>query len=575
MKQVASAVVQRRRLLPSGTAKQIGASKKRASINPPSTPTLATLVETSDKPGSTEHFPSLTDAISRPNSSPTAATLAPAKPLGLLSLVATLFFVVSGGPYGLEEIVSGHGYLNTLILLLVVPLIWSVPSALMVGELASALPHEGGYYTWVRRALGPFWGMQEAWLMVAFSLFDMAIYPTLLVTYLGRIFPVLRDTGVGGTGWLAGVAMVVVCVLWNLRGSRAVGSGSIGLGALLLFPFVVVSICGALALRHSGFDQFVATLTAAPATTPSSPESGPLWVTGILLCMWNYLGWDSASTVAGEVDKPQRNYPRALFIAVILVAACYTIPVLFAAGSGLPAEAWTTGSWVEIGRRLGGPWVGVAIALGGAMCGIGMFNALVLSHSRLPLAMVRDGLLPTWLGKRSARTGAPTRVLFIAAALYIACMGLGFRRLVQIDVILYGGAMLLQFVALIVLRVREPSLPRPFRIPGGVLGLLGLAALPMGLLTLALWFGRAGGTQGMWGLGAMQTGLAIAAVGPVLYAVQRLWRFLSVAGNLSRSSIAGLSDELGELPPPQNLHHHAATAATAAAVSSSVIAGLH
>ena len=571
MKQVASAVAQRRRLLPSGTAKQIGASKKRASINPPSTPTLATLVETSDKPGSTDHLPSLTHAISRPHSSPTTT----AKPLGLLSLVATLFFVVSGGPYGLEEIVSGHGYLNTLLLLLVVPLIWSVPSALMVGELASALPHEGGYYTWVRRALGPFWGMQEAWLMVAFSLFDMAIYPTLLVTYLGRIFPVLRDTGVGGTGWLAGVAMVVVCVLWNLRGSRAVGSGSIGLGALLLFPFVVVSICGALAMRHSGFDQFVATLTAAPATAPSSPESGPLWVTGILLCMWNYLGWDSASTVAGEVDQPQRNYPRALFIAVILVAACYTIPVLFAAGSGLPAEAWTTGSWVEIGRRLGGPWVGVAIALGGALCGIGMFNALVLSHSRLPLAMVRDGLLPTWLGKRSAGTGAPTRVLFIAAALYIACMGLGFRRLVQIDVILYGGAMLLQFVALIVLRVREPSLARPFRIPGGVLGLLGLAALPMGLLALALWFGRAGGTQGMWGLGAMQTGLAIAAVGPVLYAGQRLWRFLSVAGNLSRSSIAGLSDELGELPPPQNLHHHAATAATAAAVSSSVIAGLH
>lgn len=573
MKQVASAVAQRRRLLPSGTAKQIGASKKRASINPPSTPTLATLVETSDKPGSTDHLPSLTHAISRPHSSPSAMTTA--KPLGLLSLVATLFFVVSGGPYGLEEIVSGHGYLNTLLLLLAVPLIWSVPSALMVGELASALPQEGGYYTWVRRALGPFWGMQEAWLMVAFSLFDMAIYPTLLVTYLGRIFPVLRDTGVGGTGWLAGVAMVVVCVLWNLRGSRAVGSGSIGLGALLLFPFVVVSICGALALRHSGFDQFVATLTAAPATTPSSAESGPLWVTGILLCMWNYLGWDSASTVAGEVDQPQRNYPRALFIAVILVAACYTIPVLFAAGSGLPAEAWTTGSWVEIGRRLGGPWVGVAIALGGALCGIGMFNALVLSHSRLPLAMVRDGLLPTWLGKRSAGTGAPTRVLFIAAALYIACMGLGFRRLVQIDVILYGGAMLLQFVALIVLRVREPSLSRPFRIPGGVLGLLGLAALPMGLLALALWFGRAGGTQGMWGLGAMQTGLSIAAVGPVLYAGQRLWRFLSVAGNLSRSSIAGLSDELGELPPPQNLHHHAATAATAAAVSSSVIAGLH
>jgi amino acid transporter len=490
--------------------------------------------------------------------------------LGLLPLVATLFFVVSGGPYGLEEIVSSHGYLHTLLLLLLVPCIWSVPSALLVGELASSLPHEGGYYTWVRRALGPFWGMQEAWLMVAFSLFDMAIYPTLLVTYLGRIFPALRDTAIGGSGWWAGVAMVIICVLWNLRGSRAVGSGSVGLGALLLFPFVIVAICGALAMRHLGWDQLLTMLSARPATAGGG-AAGPLWITGVLLCMWNYLGWDSASTVAGEVENPQRNYPRALLITVVLVAACYTIPVFFAASSGIPAGAWTTGSWVEIGQRLGGPGVAIAIALGGALCGIGMFNALVLSHSRLPLAMARDGLLPSWLSRRCERTGAPRRVLLIAAALYIACMGLGFQRLVQIDVILYGGAMLLQFVALIVLRIREPSLPRPFRIPGGIVSLLFLALLPMGLLGLALWMGRGEGTSGMWGMSAVQTGLLIAAVGPLLYAAQRLWRFLAVAGNLSRSSIAGLSDEH---PEPRPLHH-AATAATAAAVSSSVIASLH
>ena len=564
MKQVASAVAQRRRLLPSGTATQIATQRKRVAANlptpcfEPTVPTTPSQLPTS--PGSSAVHAAL----------PVAKRMAPT--ISLLPLVATLFFVVSGGPYGLEEIVSGHGYLNTLLLLLVVPCIWSVPSALLVGELASSLPHEGGYYTWVRRALGPFWGMQEAWLMVAFSLFDMAIYPTLLVTYLGRIFPALRDTGVGGPGWWAGVAMVVVCVLWNLRGSRAVGSGSIGMGALLLFPFVIVSICGALALRHLSWDQFTHMLSAPPAAVSASPDSGPLWVTGILLCMWNYLGWDSASTVAGEVEAPQRNYPRALFITVLLVAGCYTIPVFFAAGSGIPAGAWTTGSWVDIGQRLGGSGVGIAIALGGALCGIGMFNALVLSHSRLPLAMVRDGLLPAWIGKRSAETGAPKRVLLIAAVLYIACMGLGFRRLVQIDVILYGGAMLLQFVALIVLRIREPSLARPFRIRGGLPGLFALAALPMGLLGMALWFGRGDGTAGMWGMSAVQTGFVIAAIGPVLYAAQCLWRFLSVAGNLSRSSIAGLSDDLHE---PKPLAHHAATAATAAAVSSSVIAGLH
>jgi len=561
MKQVASAVAQRRRLLPSGTATQIVTSRKRVPVLFP-TPRFEPAAQTLPS-----ELPTSPSQSAVHEAAPAAASLRPT--LSLLPLVATLFFVVSGGPYGLEEIVSGHGYLNTLLLLLLVPCIWSVPSALMVGELASSLPQEGGYYTWVRRALGPFWGMQEAWLMVAFSLFDMAIYPTLLVTYLGRIFPALRDTGIGGSGWWVGVAMVVVCVLWNLRGSRSVGSGSVGLGALLLFPFVIVAIYGALALRHLSWDQLIAVLSAPPA---SAGSTGPMWITGILLCMWNYMGWDSASTVAGEVENPQRNYPRALFITGLLVAACYTLPVFFAAGSGIPAGAWTTGSWVEIGTRLGGPTIGVAIALGGALCGIGMFNALVLSHSRLPLAMARDGLLPAWLGRRSERTGAPRRVLLIAAALYIACMGLGFQRLVQIDVILYGGAMLLQFVALIVLRIREPSLPRPFRIPGGIPGLLALALLPMGLLGLALWFGRGQGTSGMWGMSAVQTGLLIAAIGPLLYAVQRLWRFLSVAGNLSRSSVAGLSDELHE---PKPLHHAtAATAATAAAVSSSMIASL-
>ena len=59
----------------------------------------------------------------------------------------------------------------------------------MIGELSSALPNEGGYYSWVRRAMGDFWGFQEAWLSLVASMFDMAIYPTLFVAYLTRLFP--------------------------------------------------------------------------------------------------------------------------------------------------------------------------------------------------------------------------------------------------------------------------------------------------------------------------------------------------------------------------------------------------
>jgi amino acid transporter len=101
--------------------------------------------------------------------------------------------MVSGGPYGIEELVQKVGFGAAIAVLVATPLLWSVPTALMVGELAAALPEEGGYYAWVRRALGPFWGVQEAWLSLSASVFDMAIYPTIFTLYLRRLSPALGE----------------------------------------------------------------------------------------------------------------------------------------------------------------------------------------------------------------------------------------------------------------------------------------------------------------------------------------------------------------------------------------------
>src|SRR5580700_9948858 len=133
----------------------------------------------------------------------------------LLPLIAATYFMVSGGPYGLEDIIGKAGYGRALLLLALVPLVWSLPTSLMVGELASALPREGGYYWWVKRALGGFWGFQEAWLSLAASIFDMAIYPTISVLYLTRLAPNLT-AGYRGTMWA--LAIMVLCAGWNLAG---------------------------------------------------------------------------------------------------------------------------------------------------------------------------------------------------------------------------------------------------------------------------------------------------------------------------------------------------------------------
>ena len=127
--------------------------------------------------------------------------------------------MVSGGTYGTEDIVHGAGYGRAILILLLTPLLWSLPTAFMIGELSSALPYEGGYYAWVRRAMGNFWGFQEAWLSLVASIFDMAIYPTLFVAYLTRMFPWFQE---GHRGWWVALAVVVACALLNIAGVKVV-----------------------------------------------------------------------------------------------------------------------------------------------------------------------------------------------------------------------------------------------------------------------------------------------------------------------------------------------------------------
>ena len=427
------------------------------------------------------------------------------KKLTVAPLVAATYFMVSGGPYGLEEIVAGAGYVGAIIVLLVTPVVWSLPTALMVGELAACVPEEGGYYAWVRRALGPFWGFQEAWLSLVASVFDMAIYPTLFTLYLGRLFPALA----GGSWPLAlGAAMIALCALWNLRGARSVGWGALAMTVVLLAPFAVLATC-ALAARPDG-------------ASPPASLSG-LWG-GILVAIWNYMGWDNASTIAGEVERPQRTYPIAMLSTVTLVALTYVVPVAAVAHTRIDPRGWSTGGWVDVGRALGGPWLGRAIAFGGVVCGIGMFNALVLSYTRVPLVLARDGLLPRVFARTLPSSETPWVSVLVLCILWMACLTLGFQRLIELDVLVYGMSLLLEFVALVALRLREPRLPRPFRVPGGLAGATLLGVLPMVLIATALWSGRheSAGRLPTLGLGCM---LVIA--GPMVYWIgrrSRRWR---------------------------------------------------
>ena len=423
--------------------------------------------------------------------------------LRLFPLLAATYFMVSGGPYGIEDVVGYGGYGRALLLIFIIPFFWSFPTGLMLGELASAIPDEGGFYAWVRRAMGPFWGFQEVWLSLSASVFDMAIYPTIFVLYLERLAPAMTQ---GHRGLLLKLAVVAAAVLWNLFGAAAVGEGSLRLWIVSISPyFVIVGIAVYAGFQgaHGPFGGHAS--MAHPA--------GAAFSTAIMVMMWNYMGWDNATTIANEVENPQRNYPRVALLAIVMVMLTYAIPVTAVAWAGIPAARFSTGAWVDAAHVLSGPVLATAVVIAGLMDGFGTFSNLTLSYTRLPHALAEDGYLPGAFTKK-LRNGSPWVSVLACASCWALALGFTFERLITIDLVLWGMSVILEFVALIILRHKEPSLERPFRIPGPdwLPILLGLG--PTALIIYALQASR---SETVAGISAFAFAITIALGGLPAY----------------------------------------------------------
>jgi amino acid transporter len=301
---------------------------------------------------------------------------------------------------------------------------------------------------------------------------------------------------------MVGLAVVIACTALNVAGVKVVSTTSLWLFFLLSSPFVLIVLLSP--LKYGALFQAV--------TTPNSSKVG--LIGGLLIAMWNYMGWDNASTIATEVERPQRTYPRAMLLAVLIVALSYIIPVAAVWMTRLPVSAWETGSWADIAGLLGGPLLRIGLVLGGMMSAFGMFNALVMSYSRLPLAMAQDGMLPKVFGKLHPKTRAPWVAILACAAGWALCLGLGFERLVTIDILVYGSSLTLEFVALAVLRFREPNLARPFRVPGGTFGALAVGVTPVLLLGFAVSHSQ---HEQVLGMSSFLFGMILIGAGVVAY----------------------------------------------------------
>jgi len=393
------------------------------------------------------------------------------KRLRPIQLAFVIFLTVSGGPYGLEPLLSFGGPNASLLLLMITPFLWDIPSIFMVLELNSMMPVTGGYYQWVKRALGQRWAFYEGWWTWLYTFVDLAIYPVLFVTYISFFYPPI----------VAYKIPICLTIVWlgailNIVGIVRVGKTSVILGTLVIIPFLVMF--GVLVVNHHGQLTFPR-LSFKGATLPA---------TGMALytVMWNFLGWDNATTYAEEVDKPIRSYLISIAITFCMVFVLYGITIYTAQASGFSFTELSEKGFPYLGEVLGGKWLGNLLAIGGMASMLGIFSAVLLSMSRIPKVMADDKLLPAKLNSIHPRFNTPHISIIVCATIVSIMVNLTFEDLIILDVMLYGAGLLLELVSLIALRIKEPNTYRPFKIPLKTWALCLIIVPPLTLLIIAL-----------------------------------------------------------------------------------------
>lgn len=388
-----------------------------------------------------------------------------------IQLIAVIFFTVSGGPYGLEPLLTYAGEHGALLLLLITPVFWDVPAIFTVLELNSMMPVTGGYYKWVKHALGNRWGFYEGWWTWLYTFVDLAIYPGLFVLYASYFFPALSEYRIP----------ICLCIIWasaglNILGIVPVGKTSLFLGAIVFAPFIIM------------FALFFIHHTGSAGIPSPSLKTVPFPSLGMALytVMWNCLGWDNVTTYAEEVEKPVKSYLVSVFSAFALVIILYFLVIVVTQQTGINGAILAEKGFPAVAELISGKWLGGLVAFAGMASSLGIYAAVLLSVSRVPMVMADDDLLPKKLTRRHSRFQTPYISILVCSMIVSVMILWPFADLLIIDVTVYGAGLSLEYISLVKLRIKSPDVHRPFKIPLGIPGLCLIILLPITVYFVAL-----------------------------------------------------------------------------------------
>lgn len=393
------------------------------------------------------------------------------------TVVFMIFCLCAAGAYGIEEMIPESGPGLTLVMLIVLPFIWSTPLGLVAAELGSARPQEGGYYKWVQEACGEFWGFQAGWWRTISIYIDNTLYVILAGGYIANNWDLSW-----GAEMAFKIGMILVFTYINIRGVKDVGIVSTILSILVIIAFGLVAICGFMNWTQNPFIPF----TADGEIMGMAGIAGADWIyyigMGIALGMWMYSGYESMSTIAGEVSNPQ-VIPKATLITIPLIMCVYIFPTM----AGL-ASLGDWGNWGTVPGTVGymdvvttfwGPGFGLFFVIVAVLAQCSIYNTYIASGSRGFFALADDHLAPPILVRCDKKHGVPyVAVLSVAIVNMILCQ-FAFTTVVVVDVFLLVSSYVMIFISAIILRKRIPKEDYKFKIPGGFGFLCVLSIVPI------------------------------------------------------------------------------------------------
>jgi ethanolamine permease len=367
-------------------------------------------------------------------------------------------YVISGDYSGWNFGLAEGGFGGLLIAGVVIAGMY-LAMVLGMAEMSSALPAAGGGYTFARRALGPWGGFATGTAI----LIEYAIAPAAIATFIGAYVESLGLFGITD-GWWVYLAAYLLFIGIHLSG--------VGEALKVMFVITAIALAGLLVFAVSAIGSFdAANLTDIAATDAAGASSFlPFGYLGIWaavpFAIWFFLAVEGVPLAAEEAKEPERNVPRGIIAAMaLLMVTAATVLFLTAGAGGAQAMSASGNPLVE---ALGESPMAKVVNYIGLAGLIASFFSIIYAYSRQLFALSRAGYLPKSLSVVNTRK-APTLALIVPGIIGFA-LSLTGQGAMLLNMAVFGAALsyVLMMVSHIVLRIREPNMPRPYRTPGGI-----------------------------------------------------------------------------------------------------------